>query len=1128
MSNRITPFVKRMRTNGGTIYTFSSALEDIGLNINEKNNVVKISNFALLNIPDINQPADVVTDYLENKFNIDAISGAWKYNQSGASIKDGRILIAESFQNYALNLESNILDASFYDSTLQKTISERVFWKWLKETGAIRWTLDSSGNWVEETDADGNAGYNSVVKYIGQVSAGNVRSDSFGTYNETYILVPTSHGQMRPYFQQIEDTNYFHGMEIGNKGINILGRENYVNPHPDGLDYRAYYDFSDSSILVGTYSTYYDQNFGVGIPNWQLGWWYTAEGINPVSSNNAYLTDSSNYLTSGIYTDLLEYSGATDIPFRRSRVDCMSLQWDLNTLKTIFNDSALTFDKMAIDYAINDSFNFNAALIYYTIYNSNQDTILATNLLGVLFLDAPSGNSSNIGFDGILLPSLEKIQSGPGGFGTSYSLRLNIKTDNMVDDTAAAIVDQATSDQLYTGDWANAFYQLDKAVNILSQNNGTINYLSSQYGILQSNQTQIYNDLKSLEFTVNDIGRDITGTAGTLALFSDGDDPLIDSSIYMKSGRVGIFNNNPFYDVQINGDVKVMELIIENAIKDTSGNIILGYGSPIQIGSSTNYRGVDVYVGSITPVFSLDTSSHTHIAGDISICGTVQFEGSVNLNGNINLNGTISSPSFDFSKSYIKDTSNGSTMTWINGFLEVSLGSSVNADGAEGAIQIANNAGLLASDEGFLRWNFINHNLAIGKPTSSSTGYRTDVSGNINIDGSIYVRGIALNVTGVSQSYVDTSLLKYATNASVGLALQPYTTNSSIGLAKFLKESSLNLAKFKWNTGLLEPSVAAGGGGSSNISWAAGVVGSNNQILTAIGDGSIYAEATLSYDACTLLFATGQSRYIKMADAVSGNAFNFSVIGASTAGNGVGGSLTFVAGRGGTAANAGGDVSIMGGRSGNTGGNGGSIYIIGGAATSNKSAGNIYLNAGDTSAYVYLGTIKNNQSIVWDGSLVKGTPGIAFKSEPSTGLAWTAAGRINVISQGINKFAFDSSSFYVLGDIIGFATMPSDLKLKTNVISIEGVLDRVLQLRGIEYDKISDNKHHAGYIAQEVEPLFPTVVTSFKDVFSEGEPTYKGINYQELIPYISESIKELKKIIENQEIRIQILESKLK
>ena len=135
-NNRLTPFVKRMRTNGGTIYTFSSAVEDIGLNINERNNVVKISNFALLNIPSIQQdPPDGV---VQNRFAITNIAGAFGYEQGNPSIKDGRVLIAESFENYALNLESNLLNREDYNPTLIRTVSERVFWKWLKESGAIR------------------------------------------------------------------------------------------------------------------------------------------------------------------------------------------------------------------------------------------------------------------------------------------------------------------------------------------------------------------------------------------------------------------------------------------------------------------------------------------------------------------------------------------------------------------------------------------------------------------------------------------------------------------------------------------------------------------------------------------------------------------------------------------------------------------------------------------------------------------------------------------------------------------------------------------------------------------------------------------------------------------------------
>jgi hypothetical protein len=602
--SRVTPFVKRMRTNGGTIYTFNSAVEDIGLNINERNNVVKISNFALLNIPRIDYPEiQDQNGILENRFNLKAIPGSLEYwNYPG--IKDGRVLIAESFQNYALNLEANLLDSSTYDQSLQKTVAERVFWKWLKETGAIRWSPDGSGNWIEETETqvDSSVGYQSVVKYVGQVTAGNVRSDSFGTYNETYILVPTSHGEVEAHFEQVEDTNYAHGMEIGNLTENILGREGYTKPHPDGLSYLGYYDFIEdpSTIVQNNYASPYPvynltYKYNINDPSsaWYPGSWFTAEGTTPMSAKNAYLIDTSAYITNGKYKTQLRYSeapsGLDPIEFQRSNVDCIQLIWDLNKLKIIYNDPTLTFDKLAQQgpsgYSINDAFEFNAALIYYTIYNSVQDTVLAVNLLGILFLDAPSGNSANIGLGaGIIIPSLEKIQSNAAGFGTSYSLRLNIRTDNMTDDTQAIIYDESTSSQLYAEDWNEAFFQLGQAVNILTQNNSTINYISNQYNELANAQTQMGNSLTALQQQVNTISRDIIGTTGAIAMYTDGADPIGDSSIFQINGNIGMFTTNPTWPVQIDASLKTKDIYVENSVRDVSGNILIGQGSPFQMG----------------------------------------------------------------------------------------------------------------------------------------------------------------------------------------------------------------------------------------------------------------------------------------------------------------------------------------------------------------------------------------------------------------------------------------------------------------------------------------------------------------------------------------------------------------
>ena len=546
----ITPFVKRMRTQGGTIYTFSSALEDIGLNINERNNVVKMSHYALLNIPAVDAPP-VATATSANRFNVFAIPGAFESYLNSGSIKDSRVIIAESFQNYALNLETNLLAGkglpNGYNPALTTTVSERVFWKWLKETGAIRWTDVSSGYWKEEIDTNTNTAYNSVVKAIGQISAGSVRTDTFGTYNETYVLVPTSFGQTPVYFKQFEDDNYKHHISITGGLTNIYGREGYTKPQPDGLDMKAYYDLASSATTVSGGGSTYTLNVSTG--SYSSGWWWTAD--YPFVDDNCYYTDKDAYITSKIYNVDLKYSGTNDIVFRRSKVDCLSLEFDINKLKTLpvwgtppAADSGLTFDDLAIKYAEDDTYDFNAILVYYSVYNKNLDTVLATNLLGILFLDAPSGNTQYYGPGGmeIIMPSITKLQSGPNGFGTSYSFRLNIKSDYMLDDTAAIIQDGTTSSQTDIEKWSDVFNNLSKTLSILNQQTGTLSYITEQYLDITANQTNMENQIVDLQNQINSIanetydslkigswtfepsGNDLNLKFGTSVLFTFGSD----------------------------------------------------------------------------------------------------------------------------------------------------------------------------------------------------------------------------------------------------------------------------------------------------------------------------------------------------------------------------------------------------------------------------------------------------------------------------------------------------------------------------------------------------------------------------------------------------------------------------
>jgi hypothetical protein len=1253
--HRITPFVKRMRTNGGTIYTFSSAVEDIGLNINERNNVVKISHFALLDIPPIQQLTSSPSNLEVNRFNVTNLTGAFEYEQGNPSIKDGRVLIAESFQNYALNLESNLLNSEDYNPTLVRTVSERVFWKWLKETGAIRWSPDASVSgkqyWSEEIDADGSLGYNSVVKYVGQVSAGNIRTDSFGTYNETYILVPTSHGQMDAYFEIVEDDNYYHGMEISpaNPNENILGRGNYTLPHPDGLSYSAYYDFVDSSTQViapdGTWTMTYDDS--TGIPS--AGWWYTAQGIDPVSLENSYLTDSSSYINTGIYNTILKYEkSGSSVEYKRSKLDSLSIVFNLDELKGVYADPELTYDKMAIQYSINDNFNFNAVLIYYTVYNSTMDEILGRNLLGVLFIDAPSGNSSNIPNDGIIIPSLEKIQSGPTGFGTSYSLRLNIKTDNMIDDTGATIVDMATSDQLYAEDWTEAFANLNTAVNLLTQNTSVIQHITEQYIEVQTTQTQILNDLQILQYQVNDIGKDITGTANTLALFADGDDPLVDSSVYMKFGNVGIKNNLPQYPLHVSGTTKLDEVIIQNAVKDTSGNILLGYGSPLQLGASTNYREVDIYTGNLISAIHIDISNNLILRDDVSILGQLSVDGSTKLSY-LSVDSIVSS-SFDFDKSYIGDTSVGTQFQWINGYLEIIASSDVSAAGNTGNLQF-NSGGTMEADPSF-NWKIADKRLGIrtadpsavlhvagdaiidssltSKGNITADGYLS-AGGNLTVGSNINGSNISWNATsrileiapgnGLSDGEIGSARLGMANKVPAGLLETDYLYTGFIVLgggssfaqygtgfsAKSYRQSdgyyTYSHAMISQSSGLYtkynensNDAFAAGGGTWRLHPYITG--NTDDRVLTATGANDINGEANLTFNGSTLkiigdiavgkntasytvdvsgtlnvdgsIYVDGNPFYGGAVSAITNNTDNYllSATGGSTingesglsysgtqlsvsgniqlsdsservislADSGASGGTLVIRGSGGGSGN-GGDLVLE-----TKGGSlaGGDIILRPGSGGSGR--GSLYLN-GDNSTYFgnaiyfYAGSATVEKLSLSTTVLQSAVP-IMFSAsdgyilqlgDADSGFYWDNTERDLYLSYDGNdrfRFSIDNGQFDAEGDIVGYSTAVSDIRLKENINELETPLQKILQVRGISYDRKKTGERHIGVIAQEIEKIIPEVVTETTLPLETGDDQtlYKTVRYTEIIPYLIESIKEQQKMID--ELRAEINELK--
>jgi hypothetical protein len=94
----------------------------------------------------------------------------------------------------------------------------------------------------------------------------------------------------------------------------------------------------------------------------------------------------------------------------------------------------------------------------------------------------------------------------------------------------------------------------------------------------------------------------------------------------------------------------------------------------------------------------------------------------------------------------------------------------------------------------------------------------------------------------------------------------------------------------------------------------------------------------------------------------------------------------------------------------------------------------------------------------------------------------------------------------VSGTIRGDNVNPSDVRLKQDITPIHNPLERVAQLRGVNYRWNDENMGRGlqmGVIAQEVEAIFPEVV-------STDDQGYKSVAYHKLVAALIEAVKELK------------------
>ena len=101
-----------------------------------------------------------------------------------------------------------------------------------------------------------------------------------------------------------------------------------------------------------------------------------------------------------------------------------------------------------------------------------------------------------------------------------------------------------------------------------------------------------------------------------------------------------------------------------------------------------------------------------------------------------------------------------------------------------------------------------------------------------------------------------------------------------------------------------------------------------------------------------------------------------------------------------------------------------------------------------------------------------------------------------------------SGSITATGDITAY----SDARLKTDVETIAGALDRVCKLRGVTFTRRDTGSRGIGLVAQELAPIVPEAVMTHEDGLL-------SVAYGNLVGVLIEAVKELADKVERLEAR---------
>ena len=208
-------------------------------------------------------------------------------------------------------------------------------------------------------------------------------------------------------------------------------------------------------------------------------------------------------------------------------------------------------------------------------------------------------------------------------------------------------------------------------------------------------------------------------------------------------------------------------------------------------------------------------------------------------------------------------------------------------------------------------------------------------------------------------------------------------------------------------------------------------------------------------------------------------------------------------------------------------------FIIGGANP------RIDYDGGSTGALRFFSTSANTERMRLEsggnllvGQTSKSQTTVGFSITPS-GIVSTAMASATSSANTYHVYSTGASAyrFYVGMHGTVFATTTtisaiSDIRYKENVRDLDDGLSKIMALQPRKFDwkegKGRDIKNDRGWIAQEIETVFPDLVDEWLDEAPEGEEPYKSVR-PDLIPVLVKAIQEQQEQIEQLKVEIQTL-----